>query len=106
VSTKVAGRSSKSEGGVPPPFSGATVGRPISFSSIGVKRYTLMAVRKDLPSGNTGRNTLMLDHLPQLNPVYRQRPRTVEGGGPPPGALASGARESRSVTTVAARQHL
>ena len=46
----------------------------------------------------------MLDHFPQLNPVYRQRPRTVEvraghqvqcagelserslkGGGPPPG---------------------
>src|SRR5207244_1056686 len=31
-----------------------------------------------LPSRNTGRNTRMLDHLPQLNSVCRQRPRTVE----------------------------
>ncbi len=39
--------------------------------SIGVERYTLMAVRKDLPSRNTGRDTLMLDHFPRLNPICR-----------------------------------
>jgi hypothetical protein len=33
------------------------------FPSIGVERYTLNAVRKDLPNRNTGRNTLMLDHF-------------------------------------------
>jgi len=31
----------------------------LHFSSLGVERYTLMAVRKDLPNRNTGRNTLM-----------------------------------------------
>ena len=53
-------------------------------SSIGVERYTLVAVRQDLPNRNTGRNTLMLDqpsprlrlggpfHFPQLNLACRQ----------------------------------
>jgi len=38
----------------------------LHFSSIGVERYTPMAVRKDLPNRNTGRNTLMLDHFQPL----------------------------------------
>ena len=53
-------------------------GTPIFLSSIGVERYTLVAVRQDLPSRNTRRDTVMLDHFPQLNPVCRQRPRTVD----------------------------
>jgi hypothetical protein len=48
----------------------------------------MMAVRKDLPNRNTGRNTLMLDQLSpklrpgesfsQVNPACPQRPRTAE----------------------------
>jgi hypothetical protein len=41
------------------------------LSSIAVERYTLVAVRQDLPSRNTGTDTQMLDHFPQLNPICR-----------------------------------
>jgi len=41
-------------------------GLHFTFPSIGVERYTLMAVRKDLTSRNTGRDTLMLDHFKPL----------------------------------------
>jgi len=45
-------------------------GLHLTFPSIGVERYTLMAVRKDLPNRNTGRNTLMLDHFKPLIHAY------------------------------------
>jgi hypothetical protein len=47
-------------------------GTPIFLSSIGVERYTLVTVRKDLPSRNTGSDTQMLDHFPRLDLVCRQ----------------------------------
>jgi len=37
------------------------------FSSIGVERYTVMTVSKDLPNRNTGRNTLVLDQFQTAN---------------------------------------
>jgi hypothetical protein len=39
------------------------------FSSISVERYTLMAVRKDLPNRNAERDTLMLDHFTKSNRI-------------------------------------
>ena len=38
-------------------------GLQLHCSSIGVERYTLNAVRKDLPNRNTGSDTQMLDHF-------------------------------------------
>jgi len=49
----------------------ATPARDSIYSSIGVDRYTLMAVRKDLPNRSTGRDTLMLDHFADRGSVSR-----------------------------------
>ncbi len=47
-----------------PAFARWATARQAISSSIGVERYTLMAVRKDLPNRNRGRATLMPVHFP------------------------------------------
>ena len=45
-----------------------STGLQFHFPRIGVERHTLVPVRKGLPSRNTGRDTLMLDHF---KPLFR-----------------------------------
>src|SRR2546428_12190895 len=64
---------------------GAIPARDSISSSISVERYTLLAVREDLPNRNTGRATLMLVHF--LATRTRCRPglhRLGCGGSTPP----------------------
>jgi hypothetical protein len=53
------------------------------ISSISVERYTLVAVRKDLPSRNTGRDTLMLDHFPSESGASAETPHGQSNGWRP-----------------------
>ncbi len=90
---------------------GAIPARDSILPSISVERYTLLAVRKDLPNRNTGRATLMLDHFSRRE--CRCQPglhRPGCGGSTPPCAsrlfrVASIAAMQRSLKPQSTGQH-